>query len=126
MIDWERIEALTDFIAIEHGANEMHRWKVAKIEEVLELDEIEKLFEARAKVDKSKVIAKVKLRAIKEFKASKDFEAEVPKGSSIGYEYGFKTCKVQVTQLLLGVDLSHLQLEDSDDEAEEDPSCYLP
>ncbi|KAG1338624.1 hypothetical protein COCNU_04G009300 [Cocos nucifera] len=111
----------------------MHWWKVAELEEVLELDEAaikvaeekEKLIVVQAEVKKSKVIAEVKLKAIKKFKASKDFEAKVTEGSSMAYEYGFRACKALVSWLLLGVNLSCLQPKNNDDEVEEDPAMPL-
>ncbi|KAG1360635.1 hypothetical protein COCNU_09G000980 [Cocos nucifera] len=111
----------------------MHRWKVNKLEEALELGEAvikateqkEQLIYAWDEAEKSKTVAKAKLKAIEEFRASDSFEAKVTKGSSVEYEYGFEACKVKVAWLFPRINLSHLQFEDSDDKVEEAPAMLL-
>ncbi|KAG1363788.1 hypothetical protein COCNU_11G006150 [Cocos nucifera] len=65
----------------------MHLWKITELKKMLELgeavikaiEEKEKLIEAQAKVEKSKVVAKDRFMAMVEFKASINFAARSPR-----------------------------------------------
>ena len=78
-------------MAIEHGATEVHQWKVVELEKALVLIEVEvkvvedrvQLVKAQGEEEKVKAITEVKLKAVNEFKTSKDVKNEVIEGSSV-------------------------------------------
>ncbi|KAG1362634.1 hypothetical protein COCNU_10G008530 [Cocos nucifera] len=93
-------------------------WRVTEVE----------LMESKEKIvkEKSSTITEGKHQAMEEYKASEPFEIEIVEGSLFTFTMGFNLYKTQVARLFLGVDVGHLNPEESKDKAERMVQMLVP
>ncbi|KAG1360569.1 hypothetical protein COCNU_09G000320 [Cocos nucifera] len=111
-----REEKMKAKLLLEERLKASKAWARAMEEAKQATEDKAKLVEYIAREEKMKVIAEAKLKGIKEYKALAKFESEDAKASLVAYPYGFHASKARLHRMAPKLDLSHLHVENSEDE----------
>lgn len=76
------------------------------------------VYMTQATKEKASTVVEAKLQAFEEYKASTNFEVEIAEGLAVAYGCSSEACQAQVGKLFMGVDISLLDQDASENEAE--------